>query len=423
MGSPSVKPPFTRGVNRELCLLGVSRLGRGCALVRLPLSPVLASGQSIGGVLVPQLHLKTEGPEAGGHGGEVFAVAFSSDGGFVLSGGWDGYLRLWEVTTGAPLTGLPASTKAISACAIAPSGSEWFAGGMDGLLSTWDPMTHRQLSAIAAHTRPISAILFSPDDTTLATTSWDCAIALHNRSGVGERRTLVGHDDIVAGCRFTPDGSHLFSWSHDGTARLWNLAQVKCQVKLTAHEDRVTAGAVAPDGVWAATGARDRTLTLWDLRAQRPAVSRSLAGEVRACFFLLDGESLVTIDEHGRLVLHSIPDLEERQELLARRPVQCAELAPDGMTIALGCGDGRVCFVTVDGLDGAPLFVTPTQRTRQTQGPLQRLLGRKRITHAYACTCPSCRHAFELPNGSLGQSAACPSCRRLLRLSQVARLA
>ena len=371
---------------------------------------------------MPQLRLMAEGP-GGGHGGEVFALAFTPDARFVLSGGWDGHLRLWEVSGGTQVTALAASPKAVSACAVAPDGKRWLAGGLDGMLSTWDAATHRQLSAVLAHTRPLSSVLFSADGTLLATAAWDRSIILWPQAGELERRVLTGHDDIVAGCRFTPDGGHLFSWSHDRTARVWDLTRGQSAATLQAHSDRVTAGAVAPDGLWAATGARDRVFLLWDLRAERPARSVCLGGEVRACFFLPDGESLVSIDSHGRIVLHALPDLEERQELATRWPVQCAEMTPDGSTIALGCEDGRVHLVAVDGLDTATLLVTPTQTTHQTQSRLQRLFGRNRVTHAYACTCPTCRHAFELPTGSLGQPASCPSCRRPLRLSRVARVA
>jgi WD40 repeat protein len=365
----------------------------------------------------------TEGPDAVAHGGEIFALGFTPDGALVLSGGWDGYLRLWEAATGAQVTALPASAKAISASAVAPDGKQWLAGGLDGMLSTWDPVTRVRVSGVLAHTRPVSAIQFSADGTLLATASWDCTVNLWSQAGERERRALVGHDDIVAGCRFTPDGGHLLSWSHDRTARVWDLARGQSVALLKGHSDRVTAGAVAPDGLWAATGARDHVLMLWDLRAERPARSVCLGGEVRACFFLLDGESLVSIDGQGRLALHGLPDLDERQPLATHRPVQCAELAPGGGTIALGCEDGRVRFVAVDGLDAAALLVTPTQTTRETQSRLQKLLGRKRVTHAYACTCPTCRHGFEMPNGSLGQAASCPSCRRSLRLSRVARAA
>lgn len=370
-----------------------------------------------------QLRLMTAGPETGGHGGEVFAVAFTPDSGFVLSGGWDGHLRLWEVSSGAPVTALRASPKAISACAVAPDGKQWLSGALDGMLSCWDPTTHRPLSAVLAHTRPISALLFSADGKVLATASWDCGIGLWNRAREHDGRVLIGHGDIVGGCRFTPDGGHLFSWSHDRTARVWDLARGQVVATLDGHADRVSAGAVAPDGPWAATGTRDGALTLWDLRTERPAHSACLGGEVRACFFLLDGESLVTVDHHGRIVLHSVPELQGRQELTTRWPVQCAELAPAGGTIALGCEDGRVRFVAVDGLDDAALLVTPTKTTRHTQTRLERLFGRRRVTHAYACTCPSCRHAFELPGGALGQPASCPGCGRPLRLSRVARVA
>jgi len=372
---------------------------------------------------MPQLRLTTAGPHIAGHGAEVFAVAFAPDGSLVLSGGWDGYLRLWEVSSGAQVGVLQASPKAISACAVSPDGKQWLSGALDGMLTGWDPATHRQLSTTVAHTRPVSMILFSPDGQLLLTASWDRTIGVWNWGRERDGRVLAGHDDIVAGCRFTPDGGHLFSWSHDRTARVWDLGRGQVATTLSGHADRVIAGAVSPDGLWAATGARDRVLTLWDLRAERPARSVCLGGEVRACFFLLDGESLVTIDNQGRVVLHSVPDLQERQELQTRQRVQCAELSPGGATIALGGEDGLVRFLAVDGLETAPILVTPTQTTHPTPTRWPRLFGSPRVTHAYACTCPICRHAFELPNGALGQAASCPSCRRTLRLSRVARQA
>jgi WD40 repeat protein len=376
--------------------------------------------RNVEGEIVPQLRLMTGGPNAGGHGSEVCSLAFTPDGGFVLSGGWDGQLRLWEVSTGAQVTALCASAKAISACAVAPDGRQWLAGALDGMLSSWDPATHRQLAVVLAHTRPVSALLFTADGRSLVTASWDRSLGVWQRVLAHDGRLLTGHDDIVAGCRLTPDGGHLFSWSHDGTARVWDLARGAAVVTLRGHTDRVTAGAVAPDGVGAATGARDRVLTLWDLTTERPAQSACLGGEVRACFFLPDGESLVSIDNHGRVVLHALPDLDQRQELATGQAVQCAELAPAGGTIALGCADGRVRLVAVDGLDAAALLVTPTHK-RLAPSRLRRLFGGRHVRHAYACTCPSCRHAFDLPGAALGQAASCPACRRQLRLSRVAR--
>ena len=64
---------------------------------------------TVGERIVPQLRLMTGEAEAGGHGGEVFTIAFAPDGDLVLSGGWDGHLRLWDVHSGAQVTALAAS--------------------------------------------------------------------------------------------------------------------------------------------------------------------------------------------------------------------------------------------------------------------------------------------------------------------------
>lgn len=372
---------------------------------------------------MPQLRVVSNGLDVGEPGGEIFACSFSPEGMLVLSGGWDGQLRLWEGSTGAPVTALPASQKPLSACAVSPDGKQWLAGSMEGLLTLWDPALHIQRSSLLAHTRPVSAIVFAPDGLTIATAAWDRRLVLWRDLGDRDGRPLLGHEDIITGCRFTPDGSRLVSWSHDRSVRIWEVLSGRIVSQFTGHHDRVTAGAVSPDGCWVATGARDRVMKLWNLQTEREEHAICLGGEVRGCQFLLDGSSLVSVDSTGRVVLHSLPDLRAYDELLTRWPVQCMELSPRGDLLAFGCSDGLVRFLALDGLDEFPLVVTPTQTQRITQSRFERLLGRRRLTHAYSCTCPVCGQQFELPEGVLGADAMCPACRRRLRLSRVARVA
>jgi WD40 repeat protein len=373
---------------------------------------------------VPTLRLQYAETQNGGHGGDVLSCAYTPDGQFCLSAGWEGHLRVWEVATGSAVASIKVGSKPLTSCAVSPEGKRWLTGSLDGLLGQWDAMTQAQLSLFLAHSRPISSITYINDGSLLATASWDAQLILWKPGREREGRHLAGHRDIVAGCRFTPDGKTLASWGYDGTVRLWEVARARSVAEFPAHADRVTAGAICPDGRWLATGSRDGTLKLWELPSGQEFGSASLPAEIRACFFLLDTVTLVTVDAHGRIVLHSVPDLEPRAELVTRLAVQSAEVSPAGDQVALGCADGQVRFVAVDGFDSLPLLATLTQTHRESRrNVFQRLFGKSALVPAYHCTCPACRQSFELPLHSPSQAAPCPHCRRNLRMSPFIRAA
>lgn len=368
------------------------------------------------------LQLLPMDPGPSSHGGEVFSCAYSPDGAFVLSAGWDGHLRLWETRNGAHLSAISVGSKPLSSCGFSLDGKQWLSGALDGMLTFWDPMTQQPLSTFLAHTRPPSRIGFLPDGQ-LVTASWDRTLAIWKLGREREARHLTGHEDIVAGFQCAPDGKTLLSWSHDRTLRAWDATRARLLRTYTGHQDRVTAGAISPDGRWVVSGSRDCCVKLWDLQNAEEKQSLTVAGEVRACYFLLDGESLLVIDHHGRVTWHAVPSLDEQVELITRLPVQSADLSPSADQLVLGCDDGRLRFVTVEGSTDAPLVVTPTQSKRQTRTILDRLFGRSRMTDAYSCLCPACGNSFDLPGNRPGQPANCPHCQRSLRLSSLMRVA
>jgi WD domain, G-beta repeat len=350
------------------------------------------------------------------HDGEVFACSYSPDGAFVLSGGWDGQLRLWETSTAAPLVSLQASPKPLSACAYSPDGSRWLSGSMEGLLTLWDAVSHQTVSSFLAHTRPVSAIAFSPDGQFLATASWDRHMAIRRANRDRDVRSLNGHLDIVAGCKFTIDGKHLLSWSHDRTLRLWDIEHGNEVHSFTGHGDRVTCGAVSPDGRWALSGSRDATVRLWDLETCTETAVVQIGAEVRACFFLLDAEAVVVVDAAGRLFIMGVPEFEVQAELLTGLKYLCAELAPSGMQMALGCEDGSLRLIAIEGREHASLVVTATQSIKPTPSLIGRLLGNS-VTRMYQFTCPVCRQITEstkLPT----RTVSCSRCRQALRVNQ-----
>ena len=93
---------------------------------------------------------------------------------------------------------------------------------------------------------------------------------------------------------------------------------------------------------------------------------------------------------------------------------------PSGEQFVLGCEDGSIRFVAVDGYEAAPLVVTPSQTVEETTTFLDRLIGKTRMTTQYHYACPVCRHefhAFALPS----QPVTCPMCSRQLRVFTAGR--
>jgi WD40 repeat protein len=375
-----------------------------------------------GGKIVPTLQVLPSQEKPGDKEGEIFSCAFTQDSEFALSGGWDGQMRLWEAASGRQVSSFKAGAKPLSACAIAPDGKQWLSGSMDGVMAAWDPVSHQQTALFLAHTRPVGAIAYSPDGHTVATAGWDRNLSLRKVATIREGHNLSGHTDLVGGCRFLPDLVHLMSWSHDGSVRVWDLPAGNPVLSLTGHTDRVNSASISPDSKWIVSASRDKELKLWDWHERREVKTVQVNAEPRAVFFLSDGTSFVTVDAEGWLTIFSAPDLETQEEVEAGLPVQCAELSPSATMIALGCTDGRVCFVAVGGVEMAPLTVSAKPTLRSVASPLAFLFGKNKVRRAFACICPACQQSFELdrlPN----DPSPCPRCRRRLRLCHVPELA
>lgn len=361
-----------------------------------------------------QLRLLGLSAAGAGHEGEVLSCAFTPDSQFVLTSGWDGMLKLWDVRLGTAVSGLAADQRPLSACSVSPTDGSWFAANMDGLLGQWEAHSQQRLAWFLAHTRPVSALRFSPDGRQLVSASWDGQLLLWSPEQLGHSGLLGQHADIIAGCAFVPDGRRLVSWSYDGTICWWDVRQQVRLRCLSGHTERITAGDVSPDARWLATGARDGQVKLWDLETGNELLSLSHGQGIRACLFLLDALSLLVVEADGRLTLHTLPEGTVQAELTLGLPVQCAARAPSGELVVLGSSEGRVAFLCLPGFDQRPLVAAARRWFGERPGLWRRLLGRRKLQPYYRCTCPVCRHAFDLSEPQ--SRSTCPACQRALRI-------
>ncbi len=80
-----------------------------------------------------------------GHSSNVTAVAYSSNGHFVLTGSQDGTAILWDAATAHATRTFQVGQSGVSAVAISPDGEEIFTGSAEGAAVLWAASTGRQL--------------------------------------------------------------------------------------------------------------------------------------------------------------------------------------------------------------------------------------------------------------------------------------
>lgn len=72
------------------------------------------------------------------HKGCINALAFSSDGKTIASGGDDGLVQLWDASTGKKLLTLKGHTGHVRSVAIRPDGKQVASGSNDGTVRLWE---------------------------------------------------------------------------------------------------------------------------------------------------------------------------------------------------------------------------------------------------------------------------------------------
>ncbi|KAI9567960.1 hypothetical protein HD554DRAFT_853796 [Boletus coccyginus] len=281
--------------------------------------------------------------------GESHAVAFSTNGAYVLSGGRD-WVHVWRVEDGKKVARMRVKTPW---CLAVSKDGRWIAAGtVVGLVVVWDANTYEQVFTLQHH-RDVHAVDFSPDSTRLVSASKNCTAIVWDIARRRQVQTL-SHKDSVFAAKYSPQGDRIATATSDSvrvydsdgrllvdikvsvtlwfnTGLLWSndcllvisngkIKQLEASTGSVVSEwpvpDNRTGSpriAIPKHGKFIAYSA-ERTLTFWDTsthtqlgRIQHPQAIRSIAVSPDNRFIAIGGDSGTITIESLSPITDSIP--------------------------------------------------------------------------------------------------------------------
>ena len=114
-----------------------------------------------------------------------------------------------------------------SSLAFSSNGKWLVTGGYDNVAVLWDIASGREIHAFHGHSEPICTMTISDDSKWLVTGGPDRIVRLWDLAAGKEVRVFKGHTETVRSISISKDGRWLATAAEDGTARSWEVSNGK----------------------------------------------------------------------------------------------------------------------------------------------------------------------------------------------------
>ena len=217
-----------------------------------------------------------------GHSHWVYGVLLTADAETIISGSLDGTIQWWQLTTGTKLPQLLDNKSAVNTISLTSDGQRLVTGGNDAVVKIWQPQNSLLIHQCQGHLQNVACLATHAQTQLIASGSSDYTVRLWHLQQGRLLKTILGHSGRISGIAITPDGTKVVSASHDCTIKIWDVATGNPIDTLVGHTKSIGCVAISPDGQTIVSGGDDRTVNIWNLS---------------------DGKLLHTISSHDRAIL------------------------------------------------------------------------------------------------------------------------
>jgi WD40 repeat protein/predicted Ser/Thr protein kinase len=323
-----------------------------------------------------------------GHAQNVFSVAFSPDGGRLVSGSSDQTVRLWDPASGDLLKTIEVRLPRVAQVAFGvETNLLWLRGadrGFDGLdlgtaavrhsiqvgpvsirgmaplpdgrrvaiatvndgVRVWDVVAGSPVAAFPGLAEGISELALDPKGRWFALGGAQGTVAVRDLEAGEPRWQVAAHSNTVWRVVFDAAGDRLLSVGVDGRLRVWGAAEGRELWSVAASPTPLRDGVFCPDGRWIATSALDRAIRLWN--ADTGEAVGALLGHTEpavALAFSPDGHRLASAGRDRTVRVWELPAaIEDPRVIVHEGPVEVVAVSAAGRECLSWAADQRLVW-------------------------------------------------------------------------------
>lgn len=199
------------------------------------------------------------------HRGGVTAISCTSDSKRIVTGGFYGDVRIWNVgrQTQTMIASMKEHKQRVNSVMVNDDDTECVSAAADGSCIIWDLTKYTRVSCVFASTQFRSAV-YSPDQCQLLTAGTDRKITYWDVVDANEIRIIEGSKSFeINSLDVTPDGDWVVSGG--GIVKVWNYDDGECYYTGKGHSGRVASVRVSPNQTMAVSVGTEGGVFMWSL--------------------------------------------------------------------------------------------------------------------------------------------------------------
>ena len=267
----------------------------------------------------------------GGHGDMVTAVAWSPDGGHILTGSDDGTARIWDASTWENTLTLDHGVCWFNAVVWSPDGTQILTSD-DTYVYVWNTTTWTKTHTLE-HSDLVQSVVWSPDGTRILTGAYDNTARIWDaKTGTLLTPTLT-HNEAVTSVGWSPDGTRILTGAYDNTARIWDAKTGTLLTPTLTHNEAVTSVGWSPDGTHILTASADYATHFWETNTWKNVRTFSRSLLARAIAWSPDSTHILTGSDENTAYIWNTLTWDITHALAQKGSVTTATWSPTGTHI------------------------------------------------------------------------------------------